>query len=62
VTAANLVLTHVPGGPLHLKQLRRAVAKIAAHEVASLKHASGKTAHAAHDKETLHVRSVHRKP
>jgi sugar lactone lactonase YvrE len=62
VTAANLVLTDPPGGPLRLKQLRRAAAKIAAHELASLKHASAKTAHAVHDKGTLHVQSAHRKP
>ncbi len=62
VTAANLVLTDVPGGPLRLKQLRREAAKIAAHELASLNHASAKTAHAVHDKGTLHVRSAHRKP
>ena len=62
VTAANLVLTDVPGGPLRLKQLRREAAKIAAHELASLNHASAKTAHAVHDKGTLHVQSAHRKP
>ena len=62
VTAANLVLTDVPGGPLRLKQLRREVAKVAAHELASLNHTSAKTAHAVHDKGTLHVQSAHRKP
>ncbi len=62
VTAANLVLADVPGGPLHLKRLRRVVATIAAHELAFLKHASAKTAHALHDKRTLHVQSAQRKP
>jgi uncharacterized repeat protein (TIGR03803 family) len=62
VTAANLVLTDVPGGPLRLKQLRREVAKIAAHELALLNQALAKTAHVVHDKGTLHVRSAHRKP
>ena len=62
VTAANLVLTDVPGGPLRLKQLRREVAKIAAHELAFLNHALAKTAHVVHDKGTLHVQSAHRKP
>ena len=62
VTAANLILTVPPGGPLRLKQLRREVAKIAAHELASLNHASAKTAHAVHDQGTLHVQAHHRKP
>jgi hypothetical protein len=64
VTAANLVLRDPPGpgGPLRLKQLRRAAAKIAAHELALLNHASAKTAHAVHDQGKLHVQSHHRKP
>jgi hypothetical protein len=43
ITAANLVLTDPPGGPLRLKHLRRAVAKIAAHERALLALASTPT-------------------
>ena len=41
VTAANLVLTDPPGGPLRLKQLRREAAEIAAHELAFLNRALG---------------------
>jgi DNA-binding beta-propeller fold protein YncE len=63
LTAANLVLTEVPGGPLRLKQLRRVVAKIAALESAYLKQASAKPPHVAQgDKARLHDRVVHRKP
>jgi hypothetical protein len=55
LTAANLVLTDPPGGPLRLKHLRRAAAKIAAHEHATLAHASTDTRRGVQAKGNLHV-------
>jgi hypothetical protein len=62
LTAANLILTDPPGGPLRLKRLRREAARIAAHEQVLLNRSSTRIAHAVHGEGTLHVRSVRRKP
>jgi hypothetical protein len=56
ITAANLVLTDPPGGPLRLKHLRRAVAKIAAHERALLARAAA--GHAVNGKSVAPIHSI----